>query len=395
MSPPPRLKVLHVVDSLGMGGAETWLLSLLRRWSERRNVEVDVLLTSGRRQLFDDEVVALGARLHYVPFGRAHFAGFALGFRRLLARGAYDALHDHADYASGWHMLLGAGMLPPVRVTHVHNPWLQIQANYALSPLRVATTRMGKQLVERFATHVCGTSQHALDRYGFSSDIRPRVSVVHCGIEIDRFNAPRELDRASVLGELGWPSDSKVVLFAGRLDRALAFDHPQNHKNSWLAANIVRAAADRDSRVRLIMAGAGDAPRKQLTAQIERWGLAERLRLVGVRKDMPRLMRASDLLLFPSREEGLGMVAVEAQAAGLPVLASTAVPAECVVAPELYHARPLTDPLETWAEALLDILASPRIPLARCREALASSPFSIEHSAGRLEAIYRSGRADR
>src|SRR5947209_16132756 len=101
------------------------------------------------------------------------------------------------------------------------------------------------------------------------------------------------------------------------------------------------------------MAGAGEQARRELECQIECWGLKDKLRLIGVRMDIARLMRASDVLFFPSRQEGLGMVAVEAQATGMPVLASTAVPRECVVIPELYDALPLGEPIELWAEALL------------------------------------------
>ena len=86
------------------------------------------------------------------------------------------------------------------------------------------------------------------------------------------------------------------------------------------------------------------------------------------------------------------MVAVEAQAAGLPVLASTAVPRECVVIPELYNALPLSEPIELWAAALLRILTKPRLPLELCRRALESSPYSIANSARRLEEIYNTTR---
>lgn len=82
------------------------------------------------------------------------------------------------------------------------------------------------------------------------------------------------------------------------------------------------------------------------------------------------------------------MVAVEAQAAGLPVLASTAVPRECVVIPELYSVLALDEPIELWAAALLQIMTKPRLPLEFCRRALESSPFSIANSARRLEEIY-------
>ena len=383
------LKVLHIIHSFGVGGAETWLMELLRLWSKTGNRRIDFLATSGNRGVFDDEARQLGADIYYVRYDRDHLARFAREFRRILREGQYDALHDHSDYASGWHFLIGSGALPAVRVAHVHNPWSHIEANYAVSLSRKFATTVGKWLVHILATHVCGTSGEILRQYGFYSreSHRPAVSVTHCGFDIRKFNAPREHDRQSVLDEFGWPTDSKLVLFAGRLDRALEFDHPQNHKNSWLALNVMRAAFEKDSSVRLLMAGAG-ASRTELDLHVRRWGLQQQLRLIGVRNDIPRLMRAADVLFFPSRQEGLGMVAVEAQAACLPVLASTAVPRECVVIPELYEALPLREPIELWANALLRTMAKPRPSLEFCRRALESSPFSILNSARYLEEIY-------
>ena len=82
------------------------------------------------------------------------------------------------------------------------------------------------------------------------------------------------------------------------------------------------------------------------------------------------------------------MVAVEAQAAGLPVLVSTAVPRECVVLPELCEFLSLNRPLEEWAETLLHITTKPRLPMEKCRDAVQASPFSIENSAVTLSSIY-------
>jgi glycosyltransferase involved in cell wall biosynthesis len=139
-----------------------------------------------------------------------------------------------------------------------------------------------------------------------------------------------------------------------------------------------------------LMVGAGDDTRKELQRHIEHWGLREKLRLIGVRNDMPRLMRAADVLFFPSRQEGLGMVAVEAQAACLPVLASATVPRECVVIPQLYEALALSRPIGAWADALLRTIDKGRAPLDLCRRALESSAFSIANSARQLEDIYGS-----
>jgi glycosyltransferase EpsF len=383
------LRVLQVIDTLGMGGAETWLMALLRLWSETDAVQMDFLLTSGNLGIFDEEARRLGAKLHYATFRQSNVAEFACRFRRILRGGRYDAIHDHQDYASGWHFLIGYDVLPRIRVTHVHNPWLHIEANYAVGLRRKLVAVTGRNLVKMIATHVCGTSREALNQYGFTAR-RHRgtdVSVVHCGIAVDEFNANVEHDRQAVRREFQWTPDAKIVLFVGRLDRALEFDHPQNHKNSWLAVNIVRSALRKDANLRLLMVGAGDA-RRDIERYISQWGLADKLQLTGVRRDVSRLMRSADVFLFPSRQEGLGMVAVEAQAAGLPVLASDAVPRECIVVPELYNTLSLRKPIDCWAAALLKEMTRPRPSLQHCRTLLENSAFSIEASARRLEQIY-------
>jgi len=353
---------------------------------------MDFLATSGDQGLYDDEARALGARIFYLRFGRSSLTSFVRGWRRILGRGGYDAVHDHQEYISGWHFLAGSGFLPRVRVTHVHNPILGLKSYYGVSAGRRSIASTGWRLVDRLATHVCGTSGEILCRHNYEPGRthHPLVSVVHCGFEVGKFNAVREPDRESVLREFGWSPESKIILFVGRLDPVLEYHHPQNHKNSWFALNVAQVAARRDNSVRCLLAGAGDAPRAAMERHIQQWGLRGRVRLIGVRNDVPRLMRAADILLFPSVEEGLGMVAVEAQAAGLPILASTAVPRECVVVPELYSTMSLCEPVEHWAEALLRTMPRPRPPMELCRRALENSDFSVANSARRLMEIYTS-----
>lgn len=394
MTETRRLRVLQVVSLLGMGGAETWLMELLKYWQKTGGVQMDLLLTSGQRGIFDDEARLLGARLFYVPYRRSDLPAFVREFRRILREGRYDVLHDHSDYVTGWRFLIGLGVLPKVRVTHVHNPWLHIDANYAVDPFRRLSTSIGERLVSLLATQVCGTSGAILREYGFEPgrEQKPPVTVVHCGIDISLFSKSRDDDRAAVLEEFGWPDEAKIVLFAGRLDRALAFDHPQNHKNSWFALNVARAALASEPRLRLLMAGAGEQERKELEGRIIQWGLRDKLKLIGIRRDIPRLMRAADVLLFPSRQEGLGMVAVEAQATGLPVLASSAVPREAIVVTELVQSLPLSEPIERWAEVLLQTIAAPRKPAEVYRSAMEASDFAIANSARNLLQVYTSGR---
>jgi glycosyltransferase involved in cell wall biosynthesis len=376
-----------------MGGAETWLAALLRRWSKTGEVRADLLVTSGNRGVFDEEARELGAALHYVRYDRRHVPSFTRELRRVLRSGGYRAIHDHQDYVSGWHFLLAGKARPAIRVTHVHNPAYQIRNNYGVTPTRRITARIGQRLVARYATHIAGTSRQAIEEWGFNAPRFARIAkgAVHCGFATSRFAGDRAAARASVCLELGWPEDAKIILLAGRIDQSADLDHSQNHKNSSFGLSVGIECCRRDVRARVIFAGAPSPAVPILEARIAEAGLTGRIRFLGVRKDIERLMLASAVLLFPSRGEGLGMVVVEAQAAGLPVLASTAVPRECVVVPQLVRFQSLDAMPSRWASDALELTAH-TIDAASANQQVTESAFAIERSADALVALYREGK---
>ena len=391
-----ELRVLQVFSVLGMGGAETWLMSLLKYFQEQREelpvkVKFDVLLTGGTKALFDDEATALGARLFYVPFTRRNLAGFARKFRRILAAGNYDAIHDHQDYISGLHFLMGAGHLPPIRIAHVHNP-LYHRSHYANGFGRRTAKSAGKFFLGRLATHVMGTSRQIVTEYGFddlaSGDVI--LGSAHCGFDVTQYQGDYKEAHSAVCRELGWDQSAKIILFVGRLesDEVIHLGRKMTHKNPAFALDVARECIARDNRVRLLMVGSGEAKRREFENGVSDCGLAEKIRFVGVRSDVPRLMLASDLLLFPSLAEGLGMVLVEAQAAGLRVLASDTTPRECVVIPKIIEFLSLAASCEHWGQKAVQLINCPRPDSLACNKAVRNSGFSIENSASRLLQLY-------
>jgi glycosyltransferase EpsF len=386
-----RLRVLQVVDSLGVGGAETWLIALVKHWRELPNgPQVEFLTTGQTIGALEGEALAHGAAIHRVQYGKTKLLSFARGFCHVLRHGAYDAVHDHQDYASGWHFLLGARALPPVRVTHVHNPHYQVTENYGGSVSRRLTGRIGVAMIAQFATHIAGTSRQSLHEHGFDSPAFSHIPklAVHCGFDTTLFARDRARARREVRIEFNWPDNARIALFAGRIDVSPDPGDARNHKNSGLAVAIAIAACGRDPSLRVLFAGPPSVASPVLEDRIAAAGLGDRIRLIGVRRDIARLMRGSDALLFPSRSEGLGMVAVEAQAAGLPVLASTAVPRECVVVKDLVEFLEIEAGVDAWTQALLRLANAPRWGDAANR-AVAASGFGIENSAARLAALYK------
>ena len=255
---------------------------------------------------------------------------------------------------------MGRDWLPKIRVTHVHNPSYQIRNNYGITMSRRLTAQIGKRLVARYATHITGTSRQVITEYGFDAPSFRRIpkAALHCGFEAARFRSDSGEAKASVCHEFDWPMDARIILFAGRIDESAELGHSRNHKNSAFAVSVGIECAHADPGVRMLLAGAPSEAVSVLEERIAAAGLSGSIRFLGIRRDIERLMSASDILLFPSRGEGLGMAAVEAQAAGLPVIAADTVPRECVVVPELVHFLRVEDGEKQWASEVLRFAAA-------------------------------------
>jgi glycosyltransferase involved in cell wall biosynthesis len=193
--------------------------------------------------------------------------------------------------------------------------------------------------------------------------------------------------RAKLNAEFALPHKAKVLLFVGRLDSNM--DESRNAKNPTFCLEVALECAQRHPDFVCLLAGGGESMRTRLQERVRSWDMENRILLIGPRPDVPMLMAGADLLLFPSLAEGLGMVAVEAQAAGLPVIASDAVPAECRVIDGMVDFLPLAAGAEAWASKVIEKLQQPKPDARAANQVVSASPFSIDNSAKRLLHIYR------
>lgn len=387
-----RIKVLHVISNFGVGGVEMWLIALLRYLKEFESslpvkIEIDVFMTNGVTSVLDDEAARLGARLIYSRYSRSTLFRFISDWRRCLIHGDYDVIHDHQEFTAGWHFLMGLGKLPKIRIVHLHNP-LSHQKAYSNSLLRRFIIFFGNRLVSKLATHCLSTSKQLMIEQGFHSRIFRSLEkyVAHCGFDTRRFIGSHNKNKIELEREFGLSSGSRIMLFVGRLDSHVT--EKLNQKNPMFCLEVARICANRDHRYYCLMAGHGGKEVFKLREKVEEWGLSNRILFLGSRNDIPRLMLGSNLLLLPSIAEGLGMVAVEAQAAGLCVLASQAVPSECVVVQSLVSFLPLTDGPVAWAELVLRKLTDTRPEVVDANIRVKNSGFSIESSTAKLIEIY-------
>ncbi len=247
---------------------------------------------------------------------RAAAAGFAIlrldgeGDATRLSRLAPDLLHVHAGIGWEGHGLarLGHAADIPVIVRTEHLPYL------LTDPEQQAEHRTGLALVD--AT-IC-VSQAAAESVRAAGLAHPRLRTIPNGVAAPRAPA----DRAAVRRGLGLPSDTAVILTVARFT-------PQKGHATLLAAwpDIAREALG----ATLLLVGDGPTrPESEAAAA----GFAA-VRFLGNRDDVPDLMAAADLLVLPSRFEGLPLVVLEAMAAGLAVVATdTPGTAEAVIGGE-------------------------------------------------------------
>jgi glycosyltransferase involved in cell wall biosynthesis len=182
--------------------------------------------------------------------------------------------------------------------------------------------------------------------------------------------------RAEVRASLGLPPDATIIGHVGR------FVAVKNHAFLLdVAAEILR----REPRSLFVFAGDGPL-RPQIEAKAR--SLALPCRFLGNRPDVPAFLGACDLFVFPSKQEGLGLAVVEAQAAGLRCLASSSVPGEAIAVPGLVDRLPLDLAVPAWAEAAISALQHPEFDRDAALSAIARSPLAIESSVRALEEVY-------
>lgn len=388
-APPEPKRVLHIIDGFGAGGAETWLLATVKYLKANPSVglQFDFLAAGGQERIFDEEIRQQGSNIFYLKYSYRNFFRFRKGLKKILTENKYIAVHNHQDFISGWHFLLGAGYWPPVKISHLHNPYNFVH-NYVVSPLRWVSFKLGRLLMVLLTDKITGTSNLVMDEYGYNKwpYKSKRVAPAYCGFDTSQFRFKASA-KATLAAELGWQTHSRVGLFAGRIGLQ-DYDTAANQKNPVFAFDVATTLIQQHNDWNFAFVGFKGKQGEELEQKALAAGVEDRIRFLGLRKDIFAIMSAADVLLFPSLWEGLGMVAVEAQAAGLPVLASDSIPEEAILVKELLKRKSLSAPVSEWVDAIPALADQQLASRESYNAAIRNSPFSIENSVQYLATLY-------
>lgn len=332
-------RVLTVLGGLDRGGAETWMIQVLHRMKDS-GIQIDFLVHREGPFQYQAEAEALGSRvivcraLGFPPL-------YVFNLMRILKKyGPYQVVHSHVHHFSGITLLVAAIAGVPVRVVQSHLDTRQLDAQ--AGTYRRIYTGMMKRLIWSCSTVGTAVSRRAADAL-FPPDWREHEKwrVMLLGVETKPFESP--VDGESLRRELSIPAGVTVVGHVGR------FDEQKNH------TFLLRVAAEylkRSPESMFLLVGDGPL-RKDIENQARELGIARQICFAGVRTDVPALMRGvMDVFLFPSLFEGLPLVVLEAQAAGLPCLLSDSIAEETDLVPSLVHRESLASSVTCWATQL-------------------------------------------
>jgi glycosyltransferase involved in cell wall biosynthesis len=369
------IRVLQMVYYLSFGGIETWLMHVLRN-IDRTRFHIDFLVHTTAPYPHDAEARALGSRIIpcVLPTRFWKYGHVLKGLLR--EHGPYDVVHTHVAF-HGFALRYARQAGVPVRVAHSYNDAPEFRPTRY--PLRRAFLALTNPWIRREATLGLAASRAAaVALFGPDWERDPRWRIHYYSIDLAPF--AQTVDPQSVRREFGIAPDEFVIGHVGRF-------HAQ--KNHAFLVDIAAEVVRREPRTRFLLVGDGEL-RPAVMAKTARRGLADRVIFAGLRSDVVRLMLgAMDAFVLPSHYEGLPLVGLETQAAGLPAVISDSITPEVAAVPGLIRRLSLAQPPADWAEALLAIRAN-GAPISR-QEALAvleKGPFNIRNGVRELERLY-------
>ncbi len=278
-----RRRLLYLATSMNIGGTETNLFRLIEHFITEYDVTVAVLKETGY----------YGGVLSENGINVVRLPGF-LAVLSYLNENKFDILHTSLYRANVIGRVAGrmAGVPVVISSRQAMDKWR--------SPWQVALDR----LTDGLAHHIICNSKACLSALVKEGYPAQRASVIYTGIDPLVFNMAESKSAARTA--LGLPENEPVALMISRLHAEKGFDFMP------LIASMMPKG---------IFVIAGDGPLKEpVSAELKKLGLYDRFRFLGWRQDIARLMRASDLMLMPSREESFPQAALEAAGCGLPVV---------------------------------------------------------------------------
>lgn len=361
------VRIAQVIGKLSAGGVESVIYNYYRHIDHSR-FQFDFYVDADSPCQPLQELIDMGARYFTVP-PYQKLPQYITVLTRLFRENRYQIVHSNMNTLAVFSLFAAWRADVPVRICHNHSSAGRGEAarnmmKYALRPF-----------AKVFATDCCACSEYAGEwLFGKRSMQENQVTVFKNAIDLQRFRFDPGV-RKSVRKELGL--DGKFVV--GHVGR---FCTQKNH--NFLIDVFAEVYSRRKDAVLLLVGDGGLIG--AIREKVKRLGLEDTVYFLGVRTDVERLYQAMDVFVLPSLYEGLPVVGVEAQTAGLPWVVSDMVTPEAQLTDNILF-LPLEAGVKRWAEQIIE---SGIIGRKDTMQEIRDYGFDIIAEALRLQKFYQS-----
>ncbi len=328
-------RILCIVSSLNQGGAETFLMKLYRN-IDREQYQFDFCLMSDVVGKYEEEALSLGSRLYRIPPKSENPIKSFLSLKNIVKENGYEYVMRVNEHSLSVIDLIAAKLGGAKK--------LIMRSSNADSGS--AKSRMLHKMFLFLPHHIphvkiAPSTKAALYTFGKKNVTKGKVSIVKNGLPVDEFVFDSK-ERASLRAELNL--ENKFVV--GHVGR---FQKQKNHK---FLIEIFNEIHKKNENARLVLVGGNGELLDETKKQVKELGLEKEVIFLGNRSDVPKLLGAFDVLVFPSFFEGMPNVVIESQAASLPCVISDTITEEADITGMVEYLS-LDKTAEEWAEKAL------------------------------------------
>ncbi|MBR3628079.1 MAG: glycosyltransferase family 1 protein [Elusimicrobia bacterium] len=360
-------KILEITGSLNCAGIETLLVNVLKN-IDKTKYKIDFLVVANKKYFYTDEVLKFGSKIYTYPFKKVYKFLIPFFFLKeifVILKNKYDVVHCHFYFSSGIILFLAWLCGVKTRIVHSHTERKMFAPKILIKPF----TKIMQKIIDIFATDKIACSKEAgIALYGNNSNFK----IVNNGVIIDKFKFNSQIRQQ--IRESFNLENSFVVGHIGRFVEL---------KNHYFLVDVFNEILKYKKNSVLLLIGEGPLEEK-IKEKVKNLKIGEQVKFLGIRNDINNIYQAMDVFLLPSVFEGLPIVGIEAQTAGLPCFFSDNISKEVRIINSYFLS--LKENSEFWAQKIIDICKNfKRIDTS---EQIIKSGYGFESTITAFENLY-------
>lgn len=327
-------RVLCLVSCMNTGGAETFLMKIYRKL-DRTKYQMDFGVYSDQEGFYDEEIRSMGGKVHHLIPKTKNFSLYKKSLYDLVSKEKYEYVFRITSNAAGFYDLKIAKEAG-ARVCIARSSNSSDGGSWRAKIINSLSRILYQKYVD---VNIAPSDLAAEYTFGKKAVAKGEVNFLNNGLDLDVYRFS-QTGRDRVRKEFN--IEGKFVV--GHIGR---FSHQKNHN---FLIDIFTEIRKKNSDAVLLLVGDGEL-KGQIQNKVNQLGLDDSVIFAGIRKDVPALLSAMDVFVFPSFYEGMPNTVIEAQATGLPCVISDAITKEAKVTDIIYY-ESLNKGVSQWVKQI-------------------------------------------